>query len=107
MKIHSDIMLDTLRNHIPNFQDKLIVVWLEQAEKQFNAKLKLNLEGGLILKSNNSEKHIGSVYFGSCFFDCQVNMFYSFINYHYCFIDNGNFVANFNFQIDYKQPVFG
>jgi hypothetical protein len=102
-----EIMLESLKNHIPNLKKQYIIVWLKQAEKQFGAEITTTERNGLILKIKNSHRHIGPIFFGKTMEEKQVNMFHCFIQYHYGFINDKNqFVANLNFQDTYKIETF-
>lgn len=107
MKTYTEKLINNLQNYIPNFQNYYIIEWLEQAEKQFDAKLEETTNKGLILKKNNSKLHIGAEFSGNTLTEKQVNMFHNMINWHYGHIDDKNkFVANLNYENDYRGAVF-
>ena len=107
MKNYVEKLIENLQEHIPNFQNHFIIEWLSQAECQFDAKLK-ETSKGLILKKNKSKRHIGAEFFGNTLAEKQVNMFHNMINWHYGYIDTDNqFIANLNYENDYRGAVFG
>ncbi len=108
MKNYTDKLLDNLSDHIDKFEKDKINNWLEEAAKQFNCHI---VEEGqhLLMKLNEPDKYenIGPHFGGNNREEKEINMFHHFINYHYGFIKEGNFVANLNFENDVKYPVFG
>ena len=108
MKTSVEKLIENLQEHIPDYQNHFIVEWLSQAECQFDAKLKETERKGLILIKNKSKRQIGAEFFGNTLAEKQVNMFFNMINWHYGYIDKDNqFIANLNYENDYRGSVFG
>jgi hypothetical protein len=102
-----ELMTQTLQKHIQGFEIWHIADYLEQAEKQFSAKLvEREADGGLILQLKNSKRHIGAVYFGNTLAEKMCNMFFHFIQFHYGTVANGKFTANLNFETTTQKPLF-
>jgi hypothetical protein len=101
-----ELMTETLKQHIPGFEIWHIADYLESAEKQFNAKLVEQGDGGLILQRKGTGGQIGAIFYGNTLAEKMLNLFFDFIQFHYGTVANGQFTANLSFETTTKKPLF-